>query len=236
MNINQTWAGAAVATVLACSGQAGAVDWGVSYQGVVDQSQTSGSDQSFPLYRNLYGWDRNVSAWQEFKAGTSGPLGGIAVQLMSAAANGSVDLNIYAGQGVLGTPLETTHLTWTGSFDGTWPYSSWYAFQLSAPVDLTAGSTYTFSFENLNADNGLRYVVNHGGEPWWIPTDGDPYPNGEYTQQGYFWGTTFGYGEGSGSTTADMNFKTIMAVPEPVSTGLAMSGLILVGTLIWRRR
>ena len=229
MNINQTWAGAAIATVLACSGQAGAVDWGVSYQGMVDQSQTSGSGEYWPLRADLYGWDRNVSAWQGFTAGVSGPLGGIAVQLLLASANGSVDLNIYAGQGVMGTPLETTHLTWTDSFPWPTAPTPWFTFKLDTPVLLTAGSTYTFSFENLNADTALRYVVATGG---------NPYPNGEYDMQGYFYATDYYDGPPNyiaGSTTADMNFKTIVAVPEPVSTGLAMSGLILVGTLIWRR-
>src|ERR1035441_9135454 len=109
-------AGAAVAAALMSSGYAGQVDWSVSYTGTVDQSQVNGSASSYPLYQNLYSWDRAVSSWQSFQAGSSGWLGGVAVEMSYAPANGSVDLNVYSGTGVQGTLLESTPLQWSASF------------------------------------------------------------------------------------------------------------------------
>lgn len=217
-------AGTAVVAALMSSGYAGQVDWSVSYNGTVDQSQVGGSDPTYPLFRNLYSWDRNVSAWQSFQAGASGFLGGIGMDLNSAPANGSVDLNIYSGTGVQGTLLESTHLQWNDSF-----YSGgggqWYTLQLDSPVELTAGSQYTFSFENLGADMQLRYMDN---------TSMNAYANGEYMQQGYFEGVTWDYQ--SGTTSGDMNFQTVMvAVPEPSTAANVLLGLGFL-TMAWRRK
>lgn len=215
-------AGAAVVAALISSGYAGQVDWSVSYNGMVDQSQVGGSDTSYPLYQNLYGWDRSVSAWQSFQAGTSGLLGGIGVNLYHAGANGSVDLNIYSGTGVQGTLLESTSLQWNNSApDG----GQWYTFQLDSPVELTAGSQYTFSFENLGSDIQLWYIDN---------TSANAYANGEYMQQGYFWGGTGNYQ--SGTAAGDMNFQTAMvAVPEPSTSATVLLGLGFL-VMAWGRK
>lgn len=231
--MKRTWVGAVVAAVVSCSAHAGEVNWSILYGGTVDQSQMAGLDDTYPLFHNMYGWDRNVSAWQSFQAGVSGSLGGIGVQLIDACPNASVDLNIYAGEGVQGTLLESTHLSWTdGIIPEEYPYP-WYTFLLDTPVELTVGSIYTFSFENPSGDTWddefLRYVV---------APDGNPYPNGNYMQQGYFWGAEFGYT--TGSTTAEMNFQTVMGpitvVPEPASVTLLALGFIAVGVFIRRRR
>jgi len=227
MNMNRTLIVAAVSMVISCSAYAGEVDWSAAsnYVGTVDQSQVAGNDYSYPLFRNSYAWDRNVSAWQSFQAGVSGSLGGIAVDLMLAQANGSVDLNIYAGVGVQGTLLESTALQWTDAFY-TYP-ATWCTFLLDTPVELTAGNTYTFSFENLGTDMDLRYVVDPSA---------NPYPNGEYMQQSYFMQSDYYTLEGyaGGVTNADMNFETVM-VPEPSSAMLTALGLITVGAFIRRR-
>ena len=81
MKYKSLLAGAALAATLASSGYAGQVDWSVSYNGTVDQSQAGGSNPTYPLFQNSYGWDRQVSAWQSFQAGASGMLGGIGVDL-----------------------------------------------------------------------------------------------------------------------------------------------------------
>jgi hypothetical protein len=218
-------AGAAVAAALMSSGYAGQVDWSVSYNGTVDQSQVNGSASSYPLYQNDYGWDRAVSSWQSFQAGSSGWLGGIAVEMTSAMANGSVDLNVYSGTGVQGTLLESTHLQWSDSFPYQ-PGGQYYGFQLASPVALTAGSEYTFSFENLGGDVQLMYKVN---------LSANAYPAGEYMQQGYFWGDTMDYK--SGTTAQDMNFQTVMAttVPEPSTAATVLLGLGFL-TVAWRRK
>jgi hypothetical protein len=224
MKYKSLLAGAALAATLASSGYAGQVDWSVSYNGTVDQSQVGGSDPSYPLFQNYYGWDRQVSAWQSFQAGASGFLGGIGMDLYSAQAYGSVDLNIYSGTGVQGTLLESTHLQWNDSF-----YSGgggqWYTLQLDSPVELTAGSEYTFSFENLGANNQLSYTVNYSQ---------NAYPDGQYMQQGYFWGETGDYH--SGTADADMNFQTVMvAVPEPSTAATVLLGLGFL-VMAWRRK
>ena len=217
-------AGAPVMAALMSSGYAGQVDWSVSYNGTVDQSQVNGTAPNWPLYQNLYGWDRQVSAWQSFQAGSSGWLGGVAVEMTYAPANGSVDLNIYSGTGVQGTLLESTPLQWNDSL----PYQSggqWYGFQLASTVALTAGSEYTFSFENLGGNNQLMYMVN---------LSANAYPAGQYMQQGYFWGATGDYT--SGTTDADMNFQTVMvAVPEPSTGANVLLGLGFL-TMAWYRK
>jgi len=204
------------------------VDWTQFYTGTVDQSQTAGTATSYPLYRNFYGWNRAVSAWQMFQPGVSGDLGGIAVDLLNATAGGSVDLNIYAGAGVQGTLLESTHLEWTSGFN-KYP-GVWYTLLLSTPVTVTAGDTYTFSFENLSSDTALRYVVD--------PTS-NPYSDGEYFQQGYFFGGQNYYT--SPSTTADMNFETIMdpisPAPEPSFPAIFAMSMLGGGLLLlWPKK
>jgi hypothetical protein len=220
-------AGAAVVAALMTSGYAGQVDWSVSYNGTVDQSQVGGSYTSCTLWQNVYGWDRSVSAWQSFQAGSSGWLGGVAVEMIYAQANGSVDLNVYSGTGVQGTLLESTHLQWSDSF----PWQSggpYYGFHLASPVTLTAGSEYTFSFENLGADGQLSYVVN---------TSANAYPAGEYMQQGYFGGDGYGMDYTAGTTAQDMNFQTVMAttVPEPSTAANVLLGLGFL-TMAWYRK
>jgi hypothetical protein len=221
--------GAAVAAALMSSGYAGQVDWSVSYNGTVDQSQVNGSASSYPLYQNDYGWDRAVSSWQSFQAGSSGWLGGVAAGMIYAPANGSVDLNVYSGTGVQGTLLESTHLQWSDSFPYQ-PGGQWYGFQLASPVALTAGSEYTFSFENLGGDVQLMYMVN---------LSPNAYPAGEYNQQGYFWGGAGTVAENytAGTTDQDMNFQTVMAttVPEPSTAATVLLGLGFL-TVAWRRK
>jgi hypothetical protein len=225
MKYKSLLAGAALAATLASSGYAGQVDWSVSYNGTVDQSQVGGSDTSHPLYQNVYGWDRSVSAWQSFQAGTSGLLGGIGMDLSYAQANGAVDLNIYSGTGVQGTLLESTHLQWNNSFSSG--EAQWHTFQLDSPVALTAGSQYTFSFENLGADMQLRYIDN---------TSANAYPAGEYMQQGYFGGDGYGMEYSTGTTAADMNFQTTMvAVPEPSTAATVLLGLGFLA-MAWYRK
>ena len=215
-------AGAAVAAALMSSGYAGQVDWSVSYNGMVDQSQVNGTAPNWPLYQNDYGWDRAVSSWQSFQAGSSGWLGGVAVEMTYAQANGSVDLNVYSGTGVQGTLLESTHLQWSDSFSFQ-PGGQWYAFQLASPVALTAGSEYTFSFENLGGDAQLWYMVN---------LSANAYPAGEYMHQGYWMPD----GYQSGTTDADMNFQTVMvAVPEPSTAATVLLGLGFLA-MAWRRK
>jgi hypothetical protein len=233
MNMNRTLIMATVSAVISCSAYAGEVDWSVAsnYVGTVDQSDVTGNNTSYILYNNLYGWDRNVSAWQSFQAGVSGTLGGIGVDLIWAQANGSVDLNIYAGVGVQGTLLESTALQWTDSFESASSPWTWCTFLLDNPVALTAGTTYTFSFENLGNSVDLKYVVD---------TSGNPYPNGEYMQQGYFMQSDYGTPDGyvGGTTAVSMNFETIMepitTVPEPAT--LALAGLGGLSLLLFRRR
>src|ERR1035437_6672941 len=227
MKYKSLLAGAALAATLASYGYAGQVDWSVSYNGTVDQSQVGGSDTSHPLYQNVYGWDRSVSAWQSFQAGTSGLLGGIGMDLYSAPANGSVDLNIYSGTGVQGTLLESTHLQWNNSFSSG--EAQWHTFQLDSPVALTAGSQYTFSFENLGADMQLWYIDN---------TSANAYPAGEYMQQGYWMQQDYWMPNGyqSGTTAADMNFQTTMvAVPEPSTAATVLLGLGFLA-MAWYRK
>ena len=222
MKYKSLLAGAALAATLASSGYAGQVDWSVSYNGTVDQSQVGGSDTSYPLFQNLYGWDRSVSAWQSFQAGTFGLLGGIGMELNYAYANGSVDLNIYSGTGVQGTLLESTHLAWNNSFYSS-EGSQWYTLQLDSPVELSAGSQYTFSFENLGANNQLSYTVNYSQ---------NAYLGGQYMQQGYWMPD----GYQSGSTDADMNFQTVMvAVPEPSTAATVLLGLGFL-VMAWGRK
>ena len=222
-------AGAAVAAALMSSGYASQVDWSVSYNGTVDQSQVNGTAPNWPLYQNDYGWDRAVSSWQSFQAGSSGWLEGVAVEMTYAQANGSVDLNVYSGTGVQGALLESTPLQWSDSFSFQ-PGGQWYAFQLASPVALTAGSEYTFSFENLGGDAQLWYMVN---------LSANAYPAGEYNQQGYFWGGAGQVAENytSGTTDQDMNFQTVMAttVPEPSTAATVLLGLGFL-TVAWRRK
>jgi len=227
MKINQTLVLATVSAAVSCSVHAGDVDWTIAYTGTIDQSQVTGTDlRDAPLYQNIYGWDRSVSAWQSFQAGMTGSLGGIGVDLIWAMPGGSVDLNIYSGTGVQGTLLESTHLQWTDGLDAS---GTWQTFLLDAPVALTAGSTYTFSFENIGSDEQLA-VVNASGED-------TPYPNGVYMQQGYFMP---GGNYLTGTPDASMNFETVMgpitAAPEPASATLMVLGLVTVGAFIRRRR
>jgi len=227
MKINQTLMLATVSAAVSCSVHAGNVDWTISYTGTIDQSQVAGTDmRDAPLYQNIYDWDRSVSAWQSFQAGMTGSLGGIGVDLLWAMPGGSVDLNIYSGTGVQGTLLESTHLQWIDGLDAS---GTWQTLLLDAPVALTAGSTYTFSFENIGSDEQLA-VINASGED-------SPYPNGVYMQQGYFMP---GGNYLTGTPDASMNFETVMgpitAAPEPASATLMALGLITVGAFIRRRR
>lgn len=223
MKIKLITVGLAMAAMLMDSSYAAqTINWTETYTGTVDQLQTNGVDYSYPLDQNIYGWTRAVSAWQSFQAGVSGDLGGVSINLNQAASSGSVDFNIYAGTGVLGTLLESVTLQWNNSFY-SYP-ADWYTIQLNTPVPLTAGNTYTFSFENLSANQALRYVVDPSG---------NPYPAGEYMQQGYFWGATSDYK--SGTTTAAMNFETVMAAPEPSSVALCIIGGFS-GLLLCRRK
>ena len=219
-------AGAAVAAALMSSGYAGQVDWSVSYNGMVDQSQVNGTAPNWPLYQNDYGWDRAVSSWQSFQAGSSGWLGGVAVEMTYAPGSGSVDLNVYSGTGVKGTLLESTPLQWSDPF----PFQSggqWYGFQLASPIALTAGSEYTFSFENLGGDEQLWYMVN---------LSANAYPAGEYMQQGYFGGGPGMTDYNAGTTAQDMNFQTVMvAVPEPSTAATVLLGLGFLA-MAWRRK
>ena len=209
---------ATVSAVFSCSALAGNVDWTISYTGTIDQSQVTGTDLlDNALYHNLYGWDRNVSAWQSFQAGESGSLGGIGVDLHWAQPGGSVDLNIYSGTGVQGILLGSTHLQWT---DGTSSsLGTWQTLLLDAPVALTAGSTYTFSFENISNDGDLGCIDASGEDT--------PYANGVYMQQGYFMP---GGNYLTGTPDASMNFETVMGpitiVPEPSTFILAGFGTL----------
>ena len=226
MKLNQTLMLATVSAAVSCSVHAGNVDWTISYTGTVDQSQVTGTDLGdSALYQNLYGWDRNVSAWQSFQAGTSGSLGGIAVDVLFAQPDGSVDLNIYSGTGVQGTLLASTPLQWT---DGTSSaFGTWQTLLLDTPVALTAGSTYTFAFENINNDDYLACID--------ASSEDSPYPNGVYMQQGYFMPS----GDyTTGTPDASMNFQTVMGpitvVPEPATDILAGFGAL--GFLLFIKR
>ena len=222
MKISRTLMLATISAALTCSAHAGNVDWTLSYNGTVDQSETAGTDlRDGPLYQNIYEWDRAVSAWQSFQAGMSGTLGGVAVDVLWANANASVDLNIYSGTGVQGTLLESTSLSWTDGMSSD--SGTWETLLFDTPVSVTAGSTYTFSFENPSGD-ALMGVVDASG------TD-TPYPNGVYMQQGYFMPND---DYTAGTPNASMNFETIMGpiteAPEP--PGIALAGLGICALLV----
>jgi hypothetical protein len=207
IGINAT---AAVMIFTSCC--AGEVDWTRPFAEFVDQSQTDDGYHGWAAFGNFYGWDRAVTMWQEFRAGTSGYLDGIALSFGSAAAGGSVDLNVYAGEGVEGDLLGSTHLHWTNALSST----LWFGFQLDNPVPLTAGSLYTFSLENLSGDaNVIHYYVS--------ASTSDPYPSGACMQQGYQMPN--GY-HAPGGTGRDIAFQTIMDVPEPAGAALASFGML----------
>lgn len=198
------------------------IDWTETYSGSIDQTQLS-LGTSWGFFSNLYGWDRDVTLWQEFTAGQTGDLAGIALYMIDSAPSGNFDLNIYSGTGVEGSLLQSTNISWVTDYNTVHPLDEiWYTFQLDSTIGLTSGLTYTFSIENLSSDSIIKTAVSSTG-------GSDPYPDGVYMHQGYQMPSTYT----QGGTAEDIAFQTVM-VPEP-STYALFIGILCFGWVAIRR-
>lgn len=103
--------------------------------------------------------DTRTDPWQSFTAGVSGTLNSIGLIGFSGGPH-RVTLYIYEGQGVLGTQLSVTHL-WLSATMG------WSFMTLDTPVNITAGTEYTFCLSGVSIDmeDGQAYSggVNDNG-------------------------------------------------------------------------
>lgn len=142
-------------------------------------------DQQQPIHN---GW-ATAPHWQSFTAGRDGSLS--AVELFTGATAGvsqTATLTIYAGEGTGGKQLARQTITIApASVDG----NAWQFFAFDTPVNVTAGSKYTWAisqYENI-------FVSYNGG------------PGGDY-------------GGGKGDGISDYAFKTYLADPTSGAVGV----------------
>lgn len=140
----------------------------------LDQSQTS------------YWWYRHSDpdSWQSFTPGVSGQLTRFDVFFARTATHATYTLSIYQGEGVGGTLLHTE------SVPGGTAYI-WKAYTLSTPVNVTAGSKYTWRLQ------GTPGGVYGGTTLCGVETN--PYPSGRADR----------------GTEDDYTFTTYVAPPIP---------------------
>lgn len=152
--------------------------------------------------RNLPGY----STWQSFTAGFSGTLSQIDQGFVNPMT-GTATLNIYSGNGTLGTLLYTDAVPISGT--GTF----WQSFPISLPVLITAGQMYTW-----------QLVPTQGGglpDPYGVQATRDTlaYPNGESTA-----GTDFDYvfrtfvSLSTGTASIETGSSALRIHPNPFST------------------
>lgn len=184
-------------------------------QQTLDQSQTlyNGGTSA----RTLPGY----SEWQSFTAGLTGTLTEVDMGFFAGinanggtSYNGSGTLNIYAGNGLGGTLLQSESVAVWASSSSTYAPVCWNLWQTN--VASVAGQMYTFQF---------------------IPVAGLPDPYGVCVGTNNVNGTlTAPYTRGvyDGTTQFSMNFKTFVTpAPEPASMIAIASGTVC---LMARRR
>ena len=176
-----------------------------SAQAILDQQQTNYDGGVSALT------DPGYSEWQSFTARVTGELSFIEVGFFNDLSGDGL-LQVYAGQGTLGTLLQSVSVPVVST---TQSGASWNSWAVSVPVEENLQYTFNFIPNAATLDNPYGVAIG-AGNPYLDGTHGENHP-------GYATTDSF-----------DLVFRTyVTPVPEPSTVGLF---LVSLGAFAARQR